>query len=214
MLVPLAEIKTYLGITAGDTTQDAFLTMWGTIVSDAIEVFCRRKLLAQDIVEVMYKEDFVSTTTIKLFQYPVNGLTEVTIGDGSPTDEDVTSKCRLHKEDGFVFNKCGFFTHCEDQVTFKYNAGYTTLPSPIKMVVMSLVQEKYTRKQAGVDLNFGSDVQRISIPATISIDFDYTLQNNELNNEMGQILGSYINVLSYYQSERTIVGNGRVTYVG
>jgi len=92
-------------------------------------------------------------------------------------------------------------------------AGYATIPTIILTVLDSLVQERYNKKVAGVDLNFGSDVQRVSIPGTISIDFDYSLSNNERKSSYGSIIGSYANILDDWRSERSVVGNSTLQFV-
>ena len=206
MLLSLATIKTYLKITGTD--DDAFLTYWGEVMTDAIEVFCRRKFNLATYVETMYRDDVNPTQSVHLFHYPVVAVTEVKL------DDDIETDYRVQRDSGLLFRKCGFFTW-NDKLEVTYSAGYAEadLPPTIKYAFLSLVEEKYNRKKAGVDINFGSDVQRISIPSTISIDFDYTLTNNEANNEMGNLLGNYLNVLSYYKSERAITPQGKVTYV-
>jgi hypothetical protein len=64
-----------------------------------------------------------------------------------------------------------------------------------------------------VALNFGSNVQRISVPGVMGIDFDYTLSTNERNNKYGMILGDYLNVFDNYRSERTLVGESEVSFI-
>lgn len=211
MLVPLSKLKEVLKIPVADTSSDAFLLQWGTIISNAVEIFCRRKLLAADYIETQYyDDDGVLNDSLMLYQYPLNSVTSITPEGQDPLD---LSTMRLQKSVGVVFCKHGFYRNGADSIEIKYNAGFVTLPPVIEMVVTSLVQEKYNREKTGMDLNFGSDVQRISIPSTISIDFDYTLTNNDPNNEMGQILGNYMNVLTPFKSERAISPQGRVVYV-
>jgi len=94
-----------------------------------------------------------------------------------------------------------------------YVAGYAALPAPIKSVELSILEERYNKKKSGISLNFGSDVQRVSIAGTISVDFDYSLQSNERVSAYGTILGNYINVLDQYRSERVLTGSGMITYV-
>jgi hypothetical protein len=80
-------------------------------------------------------------------------------------------------------------------------------------VELSIIEERYNKKKSGISLNFGSDVQRVSIAGTISVDFDYSLQSNERVSAYGTILGNYINVLDQYRSERVLTGSGMITYV-
>ena len=70
---------------------------------------------------------------------------------------------------------------------------------------MTVVDER-NNKINNIAPNFGSNVQRLSIPGTMSIDFDYTLQANERSSSFGMFLGNYINVVDYYRSERVAIG--------
>jgi hypothetical protein len=70
-----------------------------------------------------------------------------------------------------------------------------------------LIEERYNKKVAGVALNFGSDVQRLSVPGVMSIDFDYTLQNNERDSKFGMFIKGYANVLDSFRSERSILAD-------
>jgi len=83
----------------------------------------------------------------------------------------------------------------------------------VRSVVYSLVEERYNKKLNGVNLNFGSDIQSVSIAGTISVQFDYSLESNTRKIGMGTILGNYVNVLDKYRSERVISGSGRLAYV-
>jgi len=76
-----------------------------------------------------------------------------------------------------------------------------------------LVKERYNKHTSGIDLDFGSDIQSISIPGTISVAYDYSLQNNERKTAFGAILGNYVNTLDYFRSERPLIGSVRLEYV-
>ena len=100
-----------------------------------------------------------------------------------------------------------------EETVIEYDAGYATIPSAILSVLDSLVGERYNKKSSGVDLNFGSDVQRISIPGTISLDFDYSLSNNERKSAYGSILGNNANILDDWRSDRAVLGSDKLIYV-
>jgi hypothetical protein len=210
MLVTLAELKDYLGITgSGD---DSWLTQQATLISDTIDSYCGRKFLEDDYIQTYYPDDYAGECVKELtaFHYPVSDLAQALDGD-----LDITADIRLQKELGnFKLPESEFFSTGEE-VEIQYTAGFPVdeVPTPIKNVVFVLVEERYNKKQAGVSLSFGSDVQRVSIPGTISIDFDYSLQSNERKTAFGTILGNHVNVLDYYRSERAIVGSGKITYV-
>lgn len=203
MLVTLAEMKSYLGLST--TTYDAFLTSQIAVISDTIEAYCRRRFKATDYTQTFYSNDYQISSQMELYHFPVIGTPTIEV------DGDAITDFRVNRPTAILTRRNGFF--CGDETVVQYSAGYASIPEPIKSVVYSLVEERYNKKLAGVNLNFGSDVQRISIPGTISVDFDYSLQNNDRKSPFGAILGSYLNVLDYYRSERAIVGSSKLTYV-
>lgn len=207
MLDTLANVKTRLGITS--TEQDNFLTQQIQLVSDVIEAYCRRKFLVADYVQTFYCEDNSPTRRMELFHYPVSEVSSIEQDDLILAD----SFYRLHKPTGYVtaIDGVAFFYSRVTEVS--YTAGYDSCPTPILSVLDNIVQERYNKKVSGVELNFGSDVQRISIPGTISIDFDYTLKNNDRVSAYGTILGNNANILDDWRSERAVVGSGKLEYV-
>jgi len=207
MLVSLSDMKTYLG--EGTSTYDTFLTEQLQLVSDTVEAYCRRKFEQDDYVQTFYTDDYRKMGEIELYHYPVSSIASIDV-DGVALD---VANYRLHKPTGTIIFKYGF--PCGEVIEVTYTAGFlaANLPTPILAAVKSLVEERYNRKKSGIALNFGSDVQRISIPGAIAIDFDYTLNNNDRKNTFGLILGAQLNVLDFYRSERVIVGGGEIKYV-
>lgn len=208
MLVTLAEIKSYLDIKTANTESDAFLTEQVTLISDVIEAYCRRNFLSASYVQTYYCSDYTPNQLINTFQFPLLTVTSIE-EDGVVVDP---TTYRVHYPTGQITKQFGCFYFAKETVV-TYTAGYATTPTPIKSVVYAIVQERYNKKKSGVDLNFGSDVQRISIPGAISIDFDYSLSNNDRKSAFGSILGSQSNVLDYYRSERAITGAGKLAYL-
>lgn len=208
MLVSLAEMKSYLNETTN--TYDSFLTEQLTMISDAVEGYCGRKFLTASYVETFYCEDYKRPTKeLSLFHYPLKTLTSV-VQDGV----DITTYIRKQLPYALLTYVDGvFFSAGAREIVATYSAGTDSTPGPVKSVVYSLVEERYNKKKSGVSLNFGSDVQSISIPGAISIQFDYSLQSNERKNAFGTLLGNYINVLDFYRSEKSVIGSGVVTYV-
>lgn len=210
MLVSLSDMKTYLGI--ADTSYDTFLTEQLTLISEAVENYCGRKFLAATYKQTFYKNDYpVSQNPLMLFHFPVNTLTHI---KKDTVAEDLTYY-RLHKPTGKIVSDTDKFLVGESVLEVQYNAGYeyANLPKSLQGAVKSLVEERYNKKKSGVSLNFGSDVQRISIPGTLSIDFDYTLSSNERANSYGVILGSQANVIDFFRSERRLVGSEKIEFV-
>ena len=207
MLDTLSNVKSRLGITSTD--YDTFLTSQITMISDVIEAYCRRKFLEDDYIQTFYKDDYCQSRMMELYHFPVSSVASI-VQDGVTLDDEAY---RLHKPTGRIISEDGspFFRSEETVVT--YTAGYATCPAPVLAVLDSLVGERYNKKVAGVDLNFGSDVQRLSIPGTISIDFDYTLNSNERKSAYGVILGNNANILDDWRSERAVLGSGNLEYV-
>jgi hypothetical protein len=203
MLVSLADTKSYLGISTAD--HDAFLTAQIGLVSEAIENFCRRKFEVATYVQTFYRSDYRISTTVDLFMFPVQSIVSVIEDDVAITDY------RIHKPTGLITRAEGMFWGEETVIT--YTAGFNPVPATIQAVAFAILGERFNKQQSGISLNFGSDVQRVSIPGTIAIDFDYTLSNNERKTPFGLILGNHLNVLDYYRSERAIIGSGKLTYV-
>ncbi len=206
MLDTLNNVKTRLGISG--TTYDTFLTTQITLISDTIEAFCRRKFLSAAYDQTFYRGDYKTSQLLELYNYPVSAITSV-------KEDDVvlsSDTYRLHIPTGRIIRTSGYFFWPLKTVV-RHVAGLSACPTPVLSVLDSLVQERYNKKVSGVDLNFGSDVQRISVPGAISIDFDYTLNNNERKSAFGTILGSNLNVLDAYRSERAVLGEGTLSYV-
>jgi hypothetical protein len=214
MLVTLAQMKDYLNITSSD--YDAFLTEQIETVSEAIEAYCVRKFGLADYVETFYADEWIKTNDrsserLMLLAFPVVSLTEVR---KFSDDQDLVGEVlttRPHFPTGMV-DKIKFESRFQ-RISVTYRAGLNPVPAPVKQVVYSVVSERYNKRQAGVELNFGSDVQRISIPGSISIDFDYSLQNNDRKSAFGVILGANVNILDYYRSDRAVVHSSRLEYV-
>jgi hypothetical protein len=214
-VISVSSIKSYLGIAATTTTYDAFLKEQEAIVAESIQGYCGRLFNSAGYTQSYYLKDYeVGIKNLLTFHFPLINVTAAKEYDDEGNElRDVLSKLIISKPYGDIYLKDGFFNE-GDKVTLTYTAGYATIPAPIRSVLYSLVEERYNKKINGVSLNFGSDVQRISIPGTISIDFDYSLQANERKTAFGTILGNYVNVLDSYRSERVVLGSGVVTYVG
>ena len=193
------------------TDYDDFLTTNLDVISQAVEEYCRRKFLSATYKQTWYEEDLPSHDKLFTFHFPLTAVASVKV-DGSTTAVD-TDYYRVNKDVGLILPRRPNFPNVCEKIEIEYTAGYTTLPATIEEVVCQLVQERYNKKKAGIQMNFGSDVQRVSVPGVISIDFDYSLQTNERKSALGVILGNMLNVLDSYRSERTIIGDGKIEYV-
>jgi hypothetical protein len=218
MLVSLDDMKNYLGIPLNNTSHDAFLTQQITTISEAIEAYCRRKFSVATYNQTFYLDEMIELDqvldTIKLYHFPVNSVTSVTLKEDDSDPGTALTEYRINKPTGYIVNKKYRNLFCGgNQIEVVYSAGFSVIPTPITNAVYSLVSERYNKKLNGIDLNFGSDVQSISIPGTISVSYDYSLNDNERKNAFGSILGKYVNSLDFYRSERGIYGNVELVYV-
>lgn len=216
-LVTLSEMKDYLGIS--DTSYDAFLTSQIELVSSAVEHYCGRKFEEATYKQTFYKEEYVlkdgSSKELELASYPIISITSVKeLADKTDLVGTEVTEYRQAKDLGLLkHDPYGRFFSYGPIIEVEYIAGYSEIPVLVKSVVLNVVQERYNKKVNGIDLNFGTDIQRISIPGTIGIDFDYTLQNNERKSAFGTILGSNANVLDFFRSERAVIGDVQIIYV-
>lgn len=205
MLDSLANVKARLGITT--SADDTFLTQQIQLVSDVIEAYCRRRFIEADYIQTFYKDSNAPSRQLELFQFPVSEVESIEL-DSEPYED---TYYRLHKPTGTIISTATPFFYATETVV-KYTAGYSVCPSPVLSVLDSIVGERYNKKTSGIDLNFGSDVQRVSVPGAISIDFDYSLSNNERTSAYGTILGNNANILDDWRSERAIIGSGKLSY--
>lgn len=202
MLVPLDDMKNYLSIPLSDTSKDVYLIQELETVSQAIEGYCGRVFAKNTYIQTFYFDEFkLMTKELYLYHYPVTEVEEVE-ENGEEVPEE---QYRLKKNHGILINPQGFFRFGGD-VKVEYEAGYDEIPAPLKSVVFNLVEERYNKRELGIGVGFGSDVQQISIPGTINVAFDYSLQANERKTAFGTILGNYVNILDHYRSERVISG--------
>jgi hypothetical protein len=194
-------MKDYLGIPLATTTYDGFLTEQITVISDAIEKYCGRKFATATYTQTIYRDQFDGRNDkiINLLHYPLKTINSIQLDTIAVTGYRIEyGYSRLTKIDGFINEG--------EELVINYTAGYDSIPSPIKQTVYSLVEEKYNKKKAGIPVNFGTDVQSISIAGTISISYDYSLQANDRKGAFGMILGNYLNVIDMYRSERRLIG--------
>ena len=217
MLVSLVDMKDYLGVTG--TAEDDYLNSELSLFTETVENYCNRKFEVASYTERIYHRDFYNVRDYYLYHFPVVSITSAT--EKAKDESDVVLGTLVNKRLGKVnvlddneyltklFNNSGSNGYIE----FIYDSGYATVPLEVQEAVKQLVQARYNKRNSGVDFNFGSNVQRISVPGVIGIDFDYTLSTNERSNKYGMILGDYQNVFDNYRSERTIIGETQVTYL-
>jgi len=193
------------------TTYDTFLNSQGEVVTEAIEGYCGRIFMEDTYTQSFYADELEERVRkeLYLYHYPVKEVTAIQEDSlaaiTSPTELAAIS--RLSKPAGILIKTDGSLWFSGfDKLAVTYTAGYATLPATIQHVYLSIIEANYNKKVAGVDINFGRDVQRISIPGALSIDFDYTLDANERKNAFGSILNGYLNILDNFRNERVLTG--------
>jgi len=218
-LVTLDSVKTYLGIDPMDTTQDDFLNSEIALFDETVQNYCNRIFEVNTYTETIYYDDFKDSFEHYLYHHPISTITSVT--EKAPNATDEVQEYRINKRTGGLVvvddygKKKRLFTNyvIGAYLEIVYDAGYATVPMEIQESIKALIQQRYNRRQSGVDLNFGNNVQRISIPGVMGIDFDYTLNSNERQNKYGMLLGDYLNVFDNYRSERTVIGDLTEVYL-
>lgn len=213
MLITLDQFKTLAGVTEGDS--DDFLTTQLQIVSETIRSYCRRNFNSASYIQTFYWEDYKGQILkdFSLYEYPLVSVASVVI---DTTTTVPTTDYRIHLPTGkLIFKDCASSSlNYFNDLKVTYTAGYASVPLPVQDAITSIVSERYSKKKAGINLGFGSDVQQVSIPGVVNISYDYTLASNERSSTFGSILGNYINILDYYRSERAIVGSGELAFMG
>ncbi len=216
-LVTLDDTKNRLGISLADPQYDVYLTSEIALFSDTIEKYCNRLFNLSTYTETFYRQDFNGDDNYVLYHFPVDVVTTVT--EKAPDCPDVARDSRVNNRTGMLsltvdgIRKSLFQnTGNSGYIEVDYDAGFADIPLDIQECVFSLIEGRFNKMQAGVALNFGNNVQRISIPGVMGIDFDYTLSSNDRKTKYGMILGDWQNVLDNYVSERTVTGETSIKY--
>lgn len=231
-LITLAELKVALGNPTTDATQDAFLQGEIDLYSEIIESYCARKFIQSTYTQQFYRDDFPQDSVgfIRLYHWPVTIISSIqliTRSESGDTTETLTanSDYRFHNT-GKIKRLCNYIPRTWDgdfgsswyastEIQIDYTAGFLVadVPLPIKNTMYAIIDERWRKYLQGQELNFGKNVQRMSVPGVISIDYDYTLTQNERERKFGMFLGDYANALDFYRSDRALIGNITEPYV-
>lgn len=212
--------------TVANATEDKFLLEQLNLYSSTVDNYCGRKLEATNWIQDYYRTDFYEDSKLWLYQYPINSVAsvkEIETAYGVDTESTLeTYQYRTNDKVGTILRLdegavLSWFSCAgvNSRIQITYNAGYAyeDIPLEIQSAIKSLVAERYNKEKGGIELGFGSDVQRVSIPGVMSVDFDYTLQANERDVRFGMLLGNYVNIFDPYRSERVITGEIKENYV-
>lgn len=132
-ILTLVDYKIYANIT--NTNADTRLT---AIINSA-EKYILNKI--KNIIEVAnFKEyyDGDGDWELLLKQYPITTVTELKIED----EIILTTDFYIYNSSGIIKMRYGIFTIGLKNIYIDYNAGYSPVPSDIKMVIAELVNRK------------------------------------------------------------------------
>lgn len=137
VLVSLADVKTYLGISG--SADDAALTAMILAVSWQIEKFCNRFFSPRTVTERIEAED--DFTHIILAHAPVTAVTSIAFAG---TAETVGDWLRLETNGTLVRNDGG--NNSPTVVTVVYTAGYASVPPAVTQAVKDAMSSAWTAK--------------------------------------------------------------------
>jgi uncharacterized phiE125 gp8 family phage protein len=165
-------VKTYLGIDAGETADDALLTRLVTAASDFITRATGRVWVPTDFTET---QSGSGGSVIFPNQYPVISVSSVTIdGAAIPARAEVTGSGWVL--DGDVIRLIGYtVTPGVANVAIVYRAGLASVPTDVEQAVIELAAYRYKVKDrmsiASKSLPAGEVVSFVGYSAsTASVD--------------------------------------------
>lgn len=168
-IVTLAEAKEQMKVENSDTALDDTLETYINDASSAVESYTQRKIVVQSITNELHDGDGGNILYPKYF--PIQQLST----ESSPTDAQKLSalQYRFTPSDSWtnvsddideVFIETGdnswkpyielwddTFYAGRRNIKISYKAGYTTVPSDIKMVVLEMIQMRWNEAKRGND---------------------------------------------------------------
>jgi hypothetical protein len=174
-LVSYSEVLRWVGETAASTEYQTVLETFINSVSDYVNNYCKRNLLAADYTEYYDGND---RRTLYLNHFPVNSITGLYIDTesefGSGT-EVAAADYRLHKQLGKVWLENTVFAAYPRSIKVVYNAGYAdvdSVPDELKLAVLDDIKWRFKRWELnreglesvtveGVNENLVTDVQSL-----------------------------------------------------
>ena len=151
----LATVRSWMGITAGDTDDDSDLTKIADAVSEFIERETRQKFVTQTVTEI--QNSFQGQREIFLNHYPIASVTSVTVR-WSPTDSTPetisTDYYRTFLKQGRIWMHSVKMPFTVGGVTVVYSAGYAAqdhvdLPQDVYTMGLELCKLIYTEHKNG-----------------------------------------------------------------
>lgn len=187
-LVALSDIKSYLGISITDTTDDSFLNLLISGVQETVENYCERHFEVDT-----YTEQHIITHKIFPRQYPIKSVDKISrIGTGM-TNLDTNEVTNYKIVNSYIdlldyqyltmSNRLKYSNSEESYVEITYTAGYDTIPFDLQLAVIKLVVLEYKKSREdrlGVESEREGAVQRV-----------YEKKDSEMPMEIEKVLIRY-----------------------
>ncbi len=168
-IVTLAEAKAQMKLVDTNTNEDATFEGYINEISSAVELYCKRKFVSQSITSELHdgsggrflypryfpiqqlSTESSPTTAQKLasLQYrdtPDSTWTDIEDNINNIFIETGDDSCRPYIE---LYDT--YFPVGRRNITVSYKAGYTTVPSDIKMAVLEMIQMRWNEAKRGND---------------------------------------------------------------
>ena len=168
-IVTLAEAKAQLKIVDTNTKEDATFEGYINEISSAVELYCKRKFVSQSITSelhdgnggrFLYPRYFpiqqLSTESAPTTSQKLASLQYRNSPDDSWIDiEDDIDHIFIETGDDscrpFIELYDTYFPVGRRNITLSYKAGYTTVPSDVKMAVLEMIQMRWNEAKRGND---------------------------------------------------------------
>jgi len=168
-IVTLAQAKEQLKIVDTNTNEDTVLEGYINDISSAVELYCKRKFASQSITSELHDGD--GTRFLYPRYFPVQQLsTEANPSDaqklaslqyrdspdGDWTDIE-TDINRVFLDTGdnawrsFIELYVEYFPVGRRNISLTYKAGYTTIPTDVKLTVLEMIQMRWNEAKRGND---------------------------------------------------------------
>ena len=168
-IVTLAEAKAQLKIVDSNTNEDATFEGYINEISSAVELYCKRKFVSQSITSELH--DGNGGRFLYPRYFPIQQLST----ESAPTTEQklASLQYRNSPDDSWIDieddidhifietgdDSCRPFIELYDtyfpvgrrNITLSYKAGYTTVPSDVKMAVLEMIQMRWNEAKRGND---------------------------------------------------------------
>jgi hypothetical protein len=149
-LTTLAEVKAYLGIAPGDTSQDAIIEIIRPAMEELVIAFCdsdfEEKTIAGPPGEI---HDGIDADIIVPYNFPITEITAVFLGcnvkgeDGTELEDDEY----YVDTDGSVILRTRTTPFTRGAVRIDYKYGYAAVPATVKLCIYQCVKAELQRRK-------------------------------------------------------------------